>query len=69
MKRPNKEDYNFNDIFEGVRFAIDMIKYSKHLESKILTTSSNVLTSNKLCYDAGFNEGVKATTNDILNKQ
>lgn len=67
MKRPNKKDYNFNDIFEGVRFAIDMIKYSEHLESKILAMSSNVLTSNKLCYDVGFNDGVKAVSNDILN--
>ena len=36
MERPNKEDYDFNDVFEGVRFASNMIKYADYLEAKQL---------------------------------
>ena len=35
MERPNKEDYDFNDPFEGARFACYMIQYADYLESKI----------------------------------
>jgi hypothetical protein len=36
MERPNKEDYDFNDVFEGARFASNMIKYADYLEAKQL---------------------------------
>ncbi len=34
MKRPNKEEYDFNDEFVLLRFAHDMIKYADYLEGK-----------------------------------
>ena len=36
MERPKKEDYDFNDYLEGVRFAINMTKYVDYLEAKQL---------------------------------
>ena len=36
MERPKKEDYDFNDVFDAVRFASNMIKYADYLESKQL---------------------------------
>lgn len=35
MEKPNKEDYDFNEVFEGVRFAANMIKYADQLESEL----------------------------------
>ena len=35
MERPNKKDYDFNDVFEGVRFASNMIKYADYLEKQL----------------------------------
>jgi hypothetical protein len=32
VKRPDKNNYDFNDNIEGVRFAYDMIKYADYLE-------------------------------------
>ena len=32
MERPNKKDYDFNDLFDAVRFANDMNLYCDHLE-------------------------------------
>jgi hypothetical protein len=34
MKKPNKKDYNFNDHFECLSFASQMIKYVDYLECK-----------------------------------
>ena len=36
MKRPNKEDYDFNDVFAACRYANDMNKYADHLEAEQL---------------------------------
>jgi hypothetical protein len=36
MERPKKEDYDFNDYLEGVRFAINITKYVDYLEAKQL---------------------------------
>jgi len=35
MERPNKEDYDFNDVFEGVRYAKDMNNYADKLEEQL----------------------------------
>lgn len=35
MSRPNKKDYNFNEVFEGARFAADMIKYCDNIEQQL----------------------------------
>ena len=34
MKRPNKKDYDFNDHFNCVKYAIDLGKYVDHLEQR-----------------------------------
>ena len=34
MKKPNKKDYNFNDHFECLSFASQMIKYVDYLQCK-----------------------------------
>ena len=34
MERPNKKDYDFNDVFENIRFASNMIKYVDYIEAK-----------------------------------
>ena len=36
MKRPNKKDYNFNDIFDSILFARYMIDYADYLEHEII---------------------------------
>lgn len=35
MKRPDKNNYYFNSVFDGAKFAHDMIKYTDHLESQL----------------------------------
>lgn len=35
MTRPNKKDYDFNDVFEAARFGLNMIKYADYLENLI----------------------------------
>ena len=61
MERPNKEDYDFNNVFESVRFASNMIKYADYLETKQLTMPvvSNSYTKTDVikAYDDGFNDG------------
>ena len=39
-KRPNKKDYDFNDIFDSVSFSKSMIDYADYLE-KLLKTCNN----------------------------
>lgn len=34
MKRPNKKDYDFNDIFECVQFIRDNERYIDYLEER-----------------------------------
>jgi hypothetical protein len=36
MERPNKKDYDFNDLFEGLMFGREMNKYADYLESLII---------------------------------
>jgi hypothetical protein len=48
MERPNKEDYDFNDVFEAVRFASNMIKYADYLEAKQLPIPVVVVQSEQL---------------------
>tara|TARA_R110000851_G_C12635597_1_gene518377 strand:- start:106 stop:414 length:309 start_codon:yes stop_codon:yes gene_type:complete len=51
-ERPNKKDYDFNDIFEGVRFANNMIKYADNLEKQIST--QHLISSNWIeCENCG----------------
>lgn len=47
MKRPNKNDYNFNDVIDGVKFAADMIAYADYLETLITKTSASKYDSIK----------------------
>jgi len=35
MKRPNKKDYDFNDLFESNRYAINITKYVNYLEKQL----------------------------------
>ena len=35
FKRPKKEDYDFNDNIEGVRYAKDMYDYADKLEEQL----------------------------------
>ena len=35
-KRPDRKDYDFNDVFEGARFASDMIQYVDYLEGLVV---------------------------------
>ena len=35
FKRPKKEDYDFNDNIEGVRYAKDMNEYADKLEEQL----------------------------------
>lgn len=35
LKRPKKEDYDFNDNIEGVRYAKDMNDYADKLEEQL----------------------------------
>ena len=35
MKRPDKRDYDFNDLFESNRYAINMTKYVNYLEKQL----------------------------------
>jgi len=47
MERPKKEDYDFNDCFEGVRYANDMNKYADKLEAQL--NLNGIIKQNKQC--------------------
>jgi len=34
-KRPNREDYDFNDEFQSLKYGHDLVKYADHLEFSI----------------------------------
>lgn len=42
MKRPNKKDYDFNNVFAGVQFASKMIDYCNHIEQKLKEAQKQV---------------------------
>jgi hypothetical protein len=37
MKRPNKKEYDFNDLFDSILYSVNMGKYADYLEKKLST--------------------------------
>lgn len=69
MERPNKEDYDFNDVFEGVRFASNMIKYADYLEKQLsihVATSTLPNINSKIFKDWLIREGYEQTLNELV---
>ena len=63
IKRPNKEDYDFNDNIEGVRYAKDMNDYADKLEEQLRL----YIVGNSTCKKA---QAIEALNNTLLaNKQ
>ena len=48
MKRPSKEDFNFNDIFAACRYANEMTRYADYLETKQLPINGVLNCKNTL---------------------
>jgi|AntRauMFilla1563_2_1112583.scaffolds.fasta_scaffold00263_2 hypothetical protein len=42
MNKPSKKDYDFNDEFQTLKFANEMIRYAQFLEDKIETLKPKV---------------------------
>ena len=72
MERPNRKDYDFNDVFEAVRFASNMIKYADYLENKQLpihVVSGSALTAVRMIRDAVEYAKLKAWDSEIGDKK
>lgn len=52
MKRPERKDYDFNDLFDALLFSIDMMKYSDYLEKQ--SAELRQVNKNSIFQDIGI---------------